>query len=65
VHYRWIDQMAGYVKQLAPRQLVAAGTEGFFTEESGGDLVAYNPGGQVEAVLCPLLVQAMHAALHI
>jgi hypothetical protein len=46
-HYLWIDKMAGYVKQLAPQQLVAAGTEGFFTEESGGDLVAYNPGACV------------------
>jgi hypothetical protein len=49
VHYRWIDQMAGYVKSLAPRQLVAAGTEGFFTEESGQNLVAFNPGGGVVA----------------
>lgn len=32
VHVAWLDEMSRHLKALAPRHLVALGTEGFFME---------------------------------
>lgn len=42
MHHGWLYEMAWAVKGLAPNQLVASGTEGFFSPGSGYE--QYNPG---------------------
>lgn len=41
----WLNEMARYAKQLAPKHLIISGTEGFFVPESGKNLYLMNPGG--------------------
>ena len=40
----WLAEMSGFVKGVAPQQLVLSGTEGFFVPQSGGDHYLLNPG---------------------
>ncbi|KAG1653551.1 hypothetical protein FOA52_003754 [Chlamydomonas sp. UWO 241] len=40
-HMSWLSRMADHLKSQAPNQLVATGTEGYFSDENN---VRYNPG---------------------
>jgi hypothetical protein len=40
----WLSEMSGFLKGIAPQQLVMSGTEGFFVPESGSGLHLLNPG---------------------
>ena len=43
---RWVGEMAAQMKQLAPKQMVTVGEEGFFGTLTGGSWTWHNPNAR-------------------
>jgi hypothetical protein len=54
VHQDWLRDMAAFVRQVTPRHLISASTEGFFVQDSQTMLHWFNPGALsgVRAAAC-------------